>query len=210
MRLSLSSPPTNSYHFGAKHVNVCTECVFYDIYGPTRRSTVPVGYPGAITPLVYPPRSHSRVRWCESPPLCGNVFLLFSSWNKISAFTTVSGPATVLTDCRVVVRKIVRVPKRIERKLVHLVSRDDHFAEVDHEVDRGDLRHLATKWSDLVDVFARHYLWNTADHVRAPRELHYLTQAARSRDYSNPMHTFLVTDRCLRPANGFPDPGECS
>ena len=95
-------------------------------------------------------------------------------------------------------------------KIGALGSRDDHFAEVDHEVDRGDLRHLATTWSDLVDVFARHYLWNTADHVRAPRELHYLTQAARSRDYSNPMHTFLVTDRCLRPANGFPDPGECS
>ena len=106
--------------------------------------------------------------------------------------------------------KIVRAPKRIERKLVHPQSRDDHFAEVDHEVDRGDLRHLATTWSDLVDVFARHYLWNTADHVRAPRELHYLTQAARSRDYSNPMHTFLVTDRCLRAANGFPDPGGCS
>ena len=83
IRLSVPSPSTNSYHFGAKHVNMCTECVFYDIYGPTRRSTVPVGYPGAITPLVYPPRSHSRVRWCESPPLRGNVFVLFSSWDKI-------------------------------------------------------------------------------------------------------------------------------
>jgi hypothetical protein len=70
MHLSVPSPPTNSYHFGAKHANICTECVCYDVYGPIRRSTVPVGYPGAITPLVYPPRSRNRVRWCDSPPFC--------------------------------------------------------------------------------------------------------------------------------------------
>ena len=70
MRLSVPSPLTNSDHFGAKQVNMCTECVFYDVYGPTRRSTVPVGYLGAITPLVYPPRSHNRARWCDSPPFC--------------------------------------------------------------------------------------------------------------------------------------------
>ena len=70
IRLRVDSPSTNSYHFGAKHVNVCTECVCYDVYGPTRRSTVPVGYLGAITPLVYPPRSHNRDRWCDSPPFC--------------------------------------------------------------------------------------------------------------------------------------------
>ena len=70
MRLDVPSPPTNSYHVGAKHANICTGCVFYDVYGPIRRSTAPVGYPGAITPLVYPPRSHNRVRWCDSPPFC--------------------------------------------------------------------------------------------------------------------------------------------
>ncbi len=46
----------------------------------------------------------------------------------------------MLTDYSVVMLKIVRAPKRIQRKLVHPQSRDDHFAEVDHEVDRGDLR----------------------------------------------------------------------
>jgi hypothetical protein len=35
--------------------------------------------------------------------------------------------------------------------LVHWGSRDDHLAEVDHEVDLGDLSHLAATWSDLVD-----------------------------------------------------------
>jgi hypothetical protein len=66
-----------------------------------------------------------------------NVFLLFSCWTQISGLglTTVSGLATMLTDCRVVVRKIVQALKLIQAKLVHCGSRDNHFVEDYHFVE---------------------------------------------------------------------------